>query len=150
MKHIKRDFRLKAWVRPLDGLRGWGRGLTSTCSEYGHVAYQIKGNAACSNMVANIFCRRPPPTHRPLLPRHWGLGKKVKSQLFQNMVMLHIKLNGIIYAGYGSKYFACRSRPRVPGGGVKRSKFNVIRKWSLGNFSPDPTDTQPLDLGCVA
>ena len=30
-----------------------GRGQTSTFSEYGHVAYQIKGNDACSNTVAN-------------------------------------------------------------------------------------------------
>ena len=31
------------------------RGQTSTVSEYGHVAYHIKGNDACSNMVANIL-----------------------------------------------------------------------------------------------
>ena len=36
------------------GLRGWGRGPKPTVSEYGHVAYQIKENDACSNMVANM------------------------------------------------------------------------------------------------
>ena len=40
---------------PLGGLRGWGRGQNSFLSEYGNVAYQIKGNDACSNMVANIL-----------------------------------------------------------------------------------------------
>ena len=32
--------------------REWGR--NSTFSEHGHVAYQIKGNHECSNLVANI------------------------------------------------------------------------------------------------
>ena len=39
---------------PLVG-QGVGRSPNSTFSEYGHVAYQIKGNDACSNMVANIL-----------------------------------------------------------------------------------------------
>ena len=33
-------------------LREWGQ--NSTFSEHGHVAYQIKGNHKCSNLVANI------------------------------------------------------------------------------------------------
>ena len=33
---------------------GWGQKVkNSTCSEYGHVAYQIKSNGTCSYMVAN-------------------------------------------------------------------------------------------------
>ena len=32
----------------------------STFSEHGHVAYQIKGNHECSNMVANILQADPP------------------------------------------------------------------------------------------
>ena len=52
-------------------------------SEHGHVAYQIKGNDACSNMVANILTADPSPPPDP-----WGL---VKIQLFQNMVILYIK-----------------------------------------------------------
>ena len=50
-----------------------------TFAEHDHVAYQIKGNRKCSNMVANIL------PAAPLSPQ------KVKIQLFQNMVMLHIK-----------------------------------------------------------
>ena len=35
-------------------------------SEYGHVAFQIKWNHECSNMVANILpADSPPPNSRP-------------------------------------------------------------------------------------
>ena len=37
----------------------WGRGQKSTFSEYGHVEYQIKGNDACINMIANILLIDP-------------------------------------------------------------------------------------------
>ena len=53
-------------------------------SEYGNVAYQIKDDDAGSNMVANILPTDTPSTQ--------GWGQKVKLYLFQNMVMLHIKL----------------------------------------------------------
>ena len=36
-------------------------GQKSTFSEHDHVAYQIKGNHECSNMVANILHSDPPP-----------------------------------------------------------------------------------------
>ena len=55
------------------------KGQILTFVEHDHVAYQIKGNRECSNMVANIL------PAAPLSPQ------KVKIQLFQNMVMLHIK-----------------------------------------------------------
>ena len=45
-----------------------------------HVAYKIKGNDACSNMVANMLPRDP-------------ISSKVTIQLFKNMVVLHIKFN---------------------------------------------------------
>ena len=56
----------------------------STFAEHGHVANQIQGNHECSNIVANILPADTPPS--------WGWGQYVKSQLFQNMVMLLIKL----------------------------------------------------------
>ena len=38
---------------------GWtlrvGRGRNSTFSEYGYLAYQIKGDDTCSNMIATIL-----------------------------------------------------------------------------------------------
>ena len=57
----------------------WVKRSNLTFAEHDHVAYQIKGNHECSNMVANIL------PAAPLSPQ------KVKIQLFQNMVMLHIK-----------------------------------------------------------
>ena len=54
-------------------------------------AYEIKRNHECSEMVANIL-----PAHPPSSPL--GLGQIVKIQLFQNMVVVHIKLKGITNA----------------------------------------------------
>ena len=56
-------------------------------SEYGHVAYQIKGNEAYNNMLANIL-----PLHTPLTP---GMGSKGYFFSFLKVVMLHIKLKGM-------------------------------------------------------
>ena len=69
------------------------KGQNLALSEHGH-AYQIKWNHKCSNMVANVLPRvlpAEPPT--PLGPGGWG--QKIKIQIFQNMVMLRIKLKGI-------------------------------------------------------
>ena len=56
-------------------------------SEHGDVTYQIKGNHECSNMVTNILQADPHPDP--------GDGVNGNGQLFQNMVMLHIKLKGM-------------------------------------------------------
>ena len=37
---------------------GWDGGQNLTLSDYGHVANQLEGNDACSNMVANILTPR--------------------------------------------------------------------------------------------
>ena len=47
--------------------------------EHGHVAYQIKGNHGCSQMVENILAGEPPPT-----PSNPG-GQKVKFKILQNI-----------------------------------------------------------------
>ena len=60
-----------------------------TFSEYGHVAYQIKGNGACNNMVANILPAAP--FHRPwgwesklnFVQNYIGWVKRTKSTLFR-------------------------------------------------------------------
>ena len=70
-------------------------------------------------MVANkYFPTDPtPPTHT--------LGMEVKIQLFQNMVMLHIKLKGITNAATWYQIFACRrTPPPFPGGGGQNSTFS--------------------------
>ena len=52
-----------------------GGGQNSTFSEHGCVAYQIKGNHRCSNMLANIL-----PTFCPQTPNHLTLGVESKGQ----------------------------------------------------------------------
>ena len=56
-----------------------------TFSEYGHVAYQIKGNEAYNNMKVNIL-----PQHLPLTP---GVGSKGYFFPFVKVVMLHNQIN---------------------------------------------------------
>ena len=74
MKHIKRDFSLKALVRVRWVDLGAGPRPKLNFSEYGHVAYQIKADDAGSNIVANTL-----PTDAPLTQ---GWGQKVKLYIF--------------------------------------------------------------------
>ena len=66
-------------------------GQNPSFSEYCHVTYLNKGNGMCSSMVDNISTHMHPFS----TPR---VGQKVKIQLYQNMVTLHIKLKGIMHA----------------------------------------------------
>ena len=52
---------------------------------------------------SNYFACRPPSPSPHLLAQ--GLGQKVKIQLFQNMVMLHIKLKGMTNAAICKSIF---------------------------------------------
>ena len=62
MKQIKQDFSLKAWgPAPWVNLAGRADANIQLFLEYGHVAYQIKGNYPCSNMVANTLPYDHPP-----------------------------------------------------------------------------------------
>ena len=46
--------------------RTWGsKGQKSTFSEHGHVAYEIKGNHKCNNIVVNILPADPPSHPAP-------------------------------------------------------------------------------------
>ena len=74
MNHIKRDVSLKAWVRaPGVDLGGGGRPKLNF-SEYDHVAYQIKADNFCNNMVANILPTDTPSTQ--------GVGSKGQTIYF--------------------------------------------------------------------
>ena len=96
---IKRNHKcsnMVANILPADPLPGPGvraKGQNSNFSEHGHVAYQTKWNNKYSNIVPNILHADPHPPYYPLDP--WD---EVKIQLFQNMVLLHIKLNIITNA----------------------------------------------------
>ena len=89
MKHIKRDFSLKAWVRVrwVDLGGGGDETKIKLFSKYGHIAYQIKADDAGSNMVANSLPTETPSTQ--------GWGQKVKLYFFLKVAILHIKLKGI-------------------------------------------------------
>ena len=101
-----------------------GEGSNSTFSEHGHVAYQIKKNHKGSNYVAIILPARPPPDPGYEVSRS-------KIQLFQNMLMLHIKLMRIKNAvNMVAKILTADWPPPTPpdpGYEVSRSKFNFSR-----------------------
>ena len=66
-------------------------GQNSSSSENGHFAYQNKENHECTNMLANSL-----PADTPLSTLM--MGTVGQNSFFQNMVMLHIKLKGIMNA----------------------------------------------------
>ena len=86
MKHIKRDFSLKAWVqvRWVD-LGGGAEAKIKLFLEHGHVAYQIKADDAGSTMVANIL-----PTDT-LLTQGWG--QEVKLYIFSERSHVAYQIN---------------------------------------------------------
>ena len=90
-----------------------------TFSAYGHVVYQLKGNDACSNMVANILPVVPSPFPDP--------GDGVKIPLFQNMVMLHIKLKGIRNAATCKHKFCLYTHLRPLGWGQRSKHFFFLK-----------------------
>ena len=95
MKRIKRKFSLKAWVRP----PGW------TLGGEAEAKIQLFHNMV---MVATIL---------PLDPLHapWRQGQNVNNQLYQNMVMVHIKLKGMTNAATYKHIFCPYTYPRPLG-----------------------------------
>ena len=69
-----------------------GRQFFKTFSEYGHVAYQIKGTYACSNMVAYVL-----PVYTPST---LGMGPKGKNIYF------HFECNRVAYQIKGKEHRA--------------------------------------------
>ena len=109
------------------------RGQNSTFSEQCHVAYQIKRNHKCSNMVANILpAEPPPPPPLPPSPLTLGLGSKGQYSTFSEHVHVAYQIKGnhrfsnIIVA----KILPVDTTP--PGDGVNRSKVNFFRTCSKG------------------
>ena len=100
---------------PTMGMESVGQNLTIL--EHGHVAYQIKGNQDCSNMVANILPTDPTPDNCD------GL----KFNFFQSMAMFYNKLKGTEHrAPY--KHILSPFTHLQPVGLIKRQ--NKIRMWS--------------------
>ena len=59
--------------RPPPPLTLGSKGRNSTFSGHGHVAYQIKRNHECRNMVANTFPADPAPSPHPEVKIHFFL-----------------------------------------------------------------------------
>ena len=94
-------------------------------SEYGPVAYRIKWNDTCINMVATISATILPIDRLPG-PCDGSKGQKAKIQLFQNMIMLNIKFKGMTNAAT-CKQILC-PYTLLRGFGSNRSKhFSEIR-----------------------
>ena len=69
-------------------------------------------------MVAYIIAQRPP------FPDPWRCGQKVKIQLFQNMVMLQIKIKEMTHAVAWWQIFSSGNTPsRTPVVGSKGKNF---------------------------
>ena len=67
-------------IRPPSPDPGYGSiGQNSAFSEHGHVAYKIKEDHECSNMVVNILRADPPP---PPYPPTLGMGSVGQNSLF--------------------------------------------------------------------
>ena len=71
-------------------------------------------------MVANIL-PIDPPSCRP-----WWWGQKVKIQLFQSMVMLHIKLKGMKNAAACKPIFCPYTHPQPLGWGQRSKHFFLV------------------------
>ena len=110
MKHIKRDFRSKACVLPLwvNLVVGVKRSKFNF-SEHGHVAYQIKENRECSNIVVNILPADPPPT--PTLGM-WSIG--LNSTFSEHGHVAYQSKGNHLMQQHGSKYFTRRPSPPPP------------------------------------
>ena len=76
-----------------------------------------------------MFCTQTPTPYR----RPWGGIKRSKIQLFQNMVMLHIKLNRITNVATWKQIFAPTPLPPSPkpGGGVNMSTFYYFQNMAI-------------------
>ena len=82
---------------------------------YGHVAYQIKGNDACSNMVANILPVDTPSTSE--------VGSKGLKKNLLKVVKLHIKLKGMEHRAPCKHIFCPYTHSRPMGLGQKVKTF---------------------------
>ena len=88
MKHIKRDFSLKAWVpSPWVDLGGGAKAkIIFFQNMVCRVAYQSKADDAGSNMVANILPTDTPPTQ--------GVGSKGQTISFSESCHVAYQLKG--------------------------------------------------------
>ena len=87
--HVSKYFARIQPTPPPTTLGMWSIGQNSTFSKHGHVAHQIRDKHECSNMVENILPTDPIPGD--------GVSRS-EFNIFQNMVVLHIKLKRVMNA----------------------------------------------------
>ena len=109
LNNIKQDFSLIDGLGPIAWIP---EAKITIFSEYGHVAYKIKGCEIYKNMQAKIFPLQTPSTS--------GMGQKVETDFFLKVVMLHIKLKAIKHRTPYKQLFCPYSFPQ-PLSGVKKS-----------------------------
>ena len=93
------------------------KGPNSTLSEHGHVAYQIKGNHECSNMVANILPADPSD------PRVGSIGQ---NSTFSEHGHVAYQIKGNHQCSNMSAHIMRTDPPPGPGDWVNRPNFNFF------------------------
>ena len=102
-----------AKLYPQTDLTLWvsSKAQNSTFSEYGHVAYQIKVNHECSNMVANIL---------PADPHFLTLEMRSKFNLFSEHGHVACQIKGNLKCSDMEANILAAAPPSFPGpGGLK-------------------------------
>ena len=88
-----------------------------------------------------ILCLQTPYLGPPPLPQTCGWGQKVKIKLFQNMVILHLKLNAILNCS-SSKYFAGNPKPLTLGVKIQLFQNNFMLHVKLKGITNAATWSQ--------
>ena len=83
--------------------------------EYSQVAYQIEGNDACSNMIANIL----PVDHPPTL----GVGSKGQTSFFSENGHVAYHIRGMTNAATFKHVLCPLTHPRPRGRGQRSKHF---------------------------
>ena len=119
------------------------KGQNSTLSEYSNVAYQIKGNDACSNMVATILPVAPSPDPRG--------GIKDQNLTFSEYGLVAYQIKGDdACSNMVAHILPTQALPTTLGEGVKIQllqnmvKFNLIESHGSTNFASRPPPRLPI------
>ena len=124
------------------------KGQNSTFSEHELVAFQIKENHECNNMVANVLPAVPRPDP--------GVGVKRLKFNFQKMVMLHIELKKSQIQQHVCKYFARRSPSTLGMGSVGQTStfsehghvaYQIKGNHEFNNMVANILHAYPMTLG---
>ena len=105
------------------------KGQNSTLSDYGHVAYQFKGNNERSSMVANILTT---VLHHPLPIPDYGGGVNSQNSTYSEHGHVVYQIGGKIVATIVP---AAAPTPSTLRWVQKVKKINFFRTWSCYIFS---------------